>query len=569
MEKKKAKLNMLTMLLLIGLVPLILTLVITILVTASMFKNSLLESNKSLLSTSANMLNQYFGYDWTEWVAKGVDGISDTDRDFIDSGKSEDVEMTVFKKFEDDGKVKRYLSSIIDSSTGKRAFNTTTADDITAAVMGGQTVFREGVVIAGKTYTVCYKPIYDENHKIVGMAFAGKPDSAISQNLGNLLKQLIFISVIVAAIFGAIIFFVARMVIKPLASITKSTELLADGDITTEIDARSTLTETNALITADVTLRDSLNKIVGDIRMSAQNLRDTVTTTKELCSDASSGASVVDTTVGELAQTASSLADTIQNLNENIIGIGNSIESIASAVNVLSESSDQMNKISDASAKDIIDVYNASEESVDAATNISSHMDKLTEAISRVTAATDMISSIASQTRLLSLNASIEAARAGEAGRGFAVVASEIAKLATESQQTAGRIQDIVAESNIAVEKVRTSVEAVMKFVLEDVEGEFKSFGESSRSYGTDIETIMGSIDEIGGAMDNLKASVDDIGKYIREVSNCADNNYDGVKQIVDKNVGTTKVVEDVNVIIDSERNSAADLNDVVGRFKV
>ncbi len=149
------------------------------------------------------------------------------------------------------------------------------------------------------------------------------------------------------------------------------------------------------------------------------------------------------------------------------------------------------------------------------------------------------------------------------------VVASEIAKLATESQQTAGRIQDIVAESNIAVDKVRNSVEAVMKFVLEDVEGEFKSFGESSRSYGADIETIMHSIDEIGGAMDNLKASVDDIGSYIKEVSNCASNNYDGVKQIVDKNVGTTKVVEDINVIIDSERESAGSLNEMVGKFKV
>ncbi len=523
MEKKKAKLNMLTMLLLIGLVPLILTLVITILVTASMFKNSLLESNKSLLSTSANMLNQYFGYDWTEWVAKGVDGISDTDRDFIDSGKSEDVEMTVFKKFEDDGKVKRYLSSIIDSSTGKRAFNTTTADDITAAVMGGQTVFREGVVIAGKTYTVCYKPIYDENHKIVGMAFAGKPDSAISQNLGNLSKQLIFISVIVAAIFGAIIFFVARMVIKPLALITKSTELLADGDITTEIEARSTLTETNALITADVTLRDSLNKIVGDIRMSAQNLRDTVTTTKELCSDASSGASVVDTTVGELAQTASSLADTIQNLNENIIGIGNSIESIASAVNALSESSDQMNKISDASAKDIIDVYNASEESVDAATNISSHMDKLTEAISRVTAATDMISSIASQTRLLSLNASIEAARAGEAGRGFAVVAGEIGTLASNSADSVNQINSIVqdilalsAESSKVTEEIRAIIAGEQEKVRKTQES-FKQLKDQIDASVRQIALISEDTKQLTVAKSDAVSAVSDLGAISEE----------------------------------------------------
>ena len=72
--------------------------------------------------------------------------------------------------------------------------------------------------------------------------------------------------------------------------------------------------------------------------------------------------------------------------------------------------------------------------------------DQTNESAAKIQEVTSLISSIAEETNLLSLNASIEAARAGEAGRGFAVVAEEIGKLAEQSNQSAKQIEDIIAQ---------------------------------------------------------------------------------------------------------------------------
>ena len=70
------------------------------------------------------------------------------------------------------------------------------------------------------------------------------------------------------------------------------------------------------------------------------------------------------------------------------------------------------------------------------------------ESVAKISTATDLITAIASQTNLLSLNASIEAARAGEYGRGFAVVASEIQQLSEQSNSAASEIRSMIANLN-------------------------------------------------------------------------------------------------------------------------
>ncbi|MCR5583961.1 MAG: methyl-accepting chemotaxis protein [Lachnospiraceae bacterium] len=399
----------------------------------------------------------------------------------------------------------------------------------------------------------------------------GEADAVYAQASSSS-RQLLIATILTLAVGIVGILAFVTVLLRPLTNVEGELKKVATLDFTqsdTLDKYASRNDEVGTIAGATIALKDAVSDTMKMVGESAGKMNTNsgalVDTSRLLSNFTEESMAVTEELYARIEQTNESVRKTEDEINK-VVGL---VQNVNDKVGAGEKLSKDLIKKTGIVTQEVEGKLEASREKInETRTNVYEAVESL-ETVKKINDLASAILEITSQTNLLSLNASIEAARAGEAGRGFAVVASEIAKLATESQQTAGRIQDIVAESNIAVDKVRNSVEAVMKFVLEDVEGEFKSFGESSRSYGTDIETIMHSIDEIGGAMDNLKTSVDDIGTYIREVSNCASNNYDGVKQIVDKNVGTTKVVEDINVIIDSERDSAGSLNDMVGKFKV
>lgn len=515
----KKHMKMRSILLFIGFFPLIIALVLSTAVSVSKISQELKSETNEVLDIYTDSLVRYFGADWTASTSLEV---VDSDYEYIDSGKSKDVEMTIFKA-NSDGSVTRYISSIKDAQ-GKRAFGTTADEQITKDVFGsGKTVFKEGVNIYNKSYTVCYKPLYDENNVRVGMAFAGKPDENIKKAVNSLMNQLIIVAVLIIVVFAVIVVFISSFVTAPLQKVSAATERLAEAKISDEISVSSKIKETSAIIDSAAKLRDSLNHIVNDIKNSSVTLKETVVETKTLCTDVASGADVIDTVVTELSNTACSLDSTISTINEQVIGIGNNIDSVVNSVNALSDSSRMMNEISENSSKDLSDVYKASLQSVESASNISEHMNKLNEAIIRVTAATDMISGIANKTRLLSLNASIEAARAGESGKGFAVVADEIGALAANSAESVKQINEIVEDIiNLSSEssKVIGEIGGIIKAEQEKVtltQESFKLLKEQVDASVAQISSISKDTDSLNAAKTTVISAISDLSAIAEE----------------------------------------------------
>ena len=175
----------------------------------------------------------------------------------------------------------------------------------------------------------------------------------------------------------------------------------------------------------------------------------------------------VDQAVQDMADGAMSQADETQKATENIVLMGSMIEENSMEMEELNKTAEGMYSSSEVAARTLDTMEEVNRKAQSAIELIYEQTNTTNESAMKIKAATTLITSIAEETNLLSLNAAIEAARAGEQGRGFAVVAEQIQKLAEESNESAKQIGQIIALLMTDSEKaVRTMSE--VKQVMED-----------------------------------------------------------------------------------------------------
>lgn len=560
-KNKKVSFNLFMMLL--GMVPMLIIAIILSIVAFTSVKDELMETTNEKLSMAASSSACYFGVDWNEWQ-KG--GIEESDEVFIDACLEEHIEQTIFRE-ESDGSVKRYLSSIRDES-GARVSGTTTSDEITEAVFGkGETYFGDGVVINGKKYFVCYKPIKNEDGKTVGMSFAGESDENINKAISGILIKVIVIAVLCAVIAAAVIILISRYVVKAMLGITEATVRLSEGYINDNIEVTSFIKEIEEITDAAHKLQNNLQLIVGDIRETSGSLSSSVSDTNESCTSSAEGAEQINSAVSELATASQSMAESVQSLNEDIINIGNSINKIEDGARSLSASSVVMNDISNKAKDDINAVYDSSEQSVNAANDIASHMAELSAAINEVSEATKLISDISTQTNLLSLNASIEAARAGEAGKGFAVVAGEISSLANQSDEGVKKIDSVVNKVLDLSNKSMELTEQIKKIIANE-QSMVKSTQDSFIKLKGEIDNSISEIESISSDAISLAEAKDSAVGAVSDLSAISEENAASTEEVTASVENLAANIKDISVRSDDMKSMSDSLLDAIKAFK-
>lgn len=259
--------------------------------------------------------------------------------------------------------------------------------------------------------------------------------------------QLVTMLMVLAAFVIALIMcvFLARSMSSGITDITKPLDRAAQGDFTVQMKVKR---------------KDEFGQIAVSIAHMMEGIKALIKQVKEVMETVTSATGLVGNSTERLIQSSDEISCAIGEIENGVAVQAEDSQGCVVQINALSEQigtvyryTDEINKISEDANKTITegmevidDLNEKSKATVDITEAIQKDIVSLSEQTKSIGGFASVINDIASQTNLLSLNASIEAARAGEAGRGFSVVAEEIRKLAEQSLKAAKQIGGIVEQ---------------------------------------------------------------------------------------------------------------------------
>lgn len=259
-----------------------------------------------------------------------------------------------------------------------------------------------------------------------------------------------YMTALISTVFVVSVLLVIILTIFVIVSVQRSIQgfkgtltQISDGDMT----AKASIKKRDEFAVFGRSLNqmtDKLTSVINSVITVTQEVNASGGKLKEMAESTSQTSSQIDLSISGIAQGASAQAEDVEMSTSKITELGNLMDTMVHDITDLDNASNHMKQAGD-EALSILDALSHSNENMtEGIHKISEQIVTTNDSVNKIEEAVSLISSIASQTNLLSLNASIEAARAGEAGRGFAVVASEIQKLAEQSNRSADTIYQVI-----------------------------------------------------------------------------------------------------------------------------
>lgn len=525
MNKKRIKLSMKTEILTITLLPLfILTAVLAIFSINTMRTSLQDEALDGLKDVCYSIDAAYSAVDEGDYILEGENlkkGNFDIteNEEIIDSFvKESDVEITLFY-----GDTRR-ATSLVDSSTGEKLLGTKASTEVVDIVVKQKNEYSSSNLnIKDQNYYAYYIPLKNSDGSVAGMIFAGKPTDKIDGIIQSKIISILLIALVVFVLAGAVVLIIASRIGKAVRKAETMLSMLSQGDLTAEVDPRllKRNDELGIMCQSLKGLMEKLKGILGDVKQSSDVLAVSNNDLNEFASHTSDAVNDVSHAVDDISQGAVSQAEDIENATLQVNDMGTAIEKIVAKVETLDQTSEEMELAKSDAEYIITELSESSERTYEAVTKIERQVNLTDESVTKIQDAVALISSIAEETNLLSLNASIEAARAGDAGKGFAVVATQIQKLAEESNSSAASIVEII--DNLARESQDT-VKAMksMQQIIDEQQKKLQETKDRFQAVSKGIQSSRNEIKEIrddSERCDNARVKVTDVIQNLSAVS--------------------------------------------------
>lgn len=415
-----------------------------------------------------------------------------------------------------------------------------------------------------------YMPLVDSNGNIVGIVGCDYDASGVVERLDLALRRTIQISLICLLIALAVLNFMVGKVIRRLHKV--------DGKIYELVHNEGDLTQTLDVHTGDEMemIAENVNELLRHIRSIMLNISDNSEQLKESSrkvsdklSHAESGITDVSSVMEEMSAAMEEASASLDQVNESIRQIFSSIEGIYGQAESGRISSDEIMKTaSEVYNRAVQEKQDAMQQAANMAEVVGQKIEKSKD-VEEIRELTKNIISITEATNLLALNASIEAARAGEAGRGFSVVADEIGKLASNSAESAVKIQKVTDEVIRTVDELAAEAEEMITFMNETAMGGYEKLLETSESYQSNVGSMNEMMQRFAAESKQLKVNMNEIREALEGVKIAVSESALGVTNVTETAIGMTSSVSDIGKEADSNLEIVGRLNDEVGKFKL
>lgn len=450
---------------------------------------------------------------------------------------------------------RRIMTSALDQN-GSRILGSPAGDLIVEKVLkGGEEYFSENVSMDGTLYYGYYVPVYQKGGtEPVGMVFAGSNKAEMLADVMNIIYGLIVIVVLVVLLCIVTVGIYASSMTKALRRSILGVQKVAEGRLDVEFEKGELRRKDDIgdLTRAIQSLQQALKNIIGGIRESTDRLVDASDVLEHTSRETFGNINNVKHAVNVITQGADSQAEDTRNASDRVRYMGDLIIETGREADELNGSADVMRQSGDRAAETIEELKQINEEVRSAVDKIAGQTRETNESAKRIKEASDFISEIASETNLLALNASIEAARAGDAGRGFAVVATQIQKLAEQSNNASGSIDEIVNELIQNAGLVVNTMDG-MQEVIEKQNRHIVSTEETIEDVMKEIQTSVHSIRSIEQKTKELEKARTQIVSTLESLSDIAQDNVASTKE-------TKEAMSEVTDRFQNVADSAGDL---------